>query len=172
MPKLIALSALCALLAALALPAGSLAGAPVVHDHANFTSASHADNWCGIDGTSVDRVVEQYAQDASGAFVDTISVKTLFTATSGKSMLIQTAGLGKGSAPIVNGDGTFTSFFTGAGLGPKFSLPNGAPLVIDVGLVGFAVTLDANGNFVSFEVLFVKGPHPAGCDTIVAALKS
>lgn len=171
MRRLITLAGCCALLVALAVPASSVAGQPVVNDHANFTSDPYPDNWCGIDGTSVDTVHDQFKQDATGATIENFNVKTLFTASaSGKSMTIQSSGSGKTSAPIDNGDGTYTLITRNAGLTPKFSFPNGPPIVIDVGLVGFAVTFDSNDNFIGFEVLYQHGQRPPGCDAIIAAL--
>jgi hypothetical protein len=155
-----------------AVPALGLAATPIIHEHFNFTSDPYDDNLCGIDGTSVDRVVVQYSEDASGASIENVNVKTLFAATaSGKSLEIQSAGARRASAPIDNGDGTYSIILQNTGPSPKFKLPNGPPLVMDVGLVEFRITFDsATDEFVSFEVLRVKGQRPPGCDQIVAAL--
>ncbi len=153
-------------------PALGFAGPPVVQEHFNFTSDSYDDGWCGIAGVSVDRVVVQYSEDASGASIERINVKTLFTAmASGKSMQIHQAGARKASAPIDNRDGTYSIILQNTGPSPKFKLPNGPVLVMDVGLIEFRITFDsATGEFLSFEVLREKGQRPPGCDTIVAAL--
>jgi hypothetical protein len=157
---------------AAAVPALGVAAKPVVTDHLNFTSDPYDDSWCGIAGTSVDRVVVQYKEDATGASMENDSITTLFTATvSGKSMEIRQTGVRKRSAPIDNGDGTFTVVVDNRGLSPAFKLPNGPPIVLDVGLVEFRVTFDsATGDFLSFEVVRERGQRPPGCDAIIAAL--
>ena len=44
-------------------------------------------------------------------------------------------------------------------------------LVRSAGQGIFELPFDSStGEFVSFEVIDLKGPHPAGCDIIVAAL--
>jgi hypothetical protein len=168
--RLLALSG--AVFLALALPAIGVAAAPVIHEHFNFTSDPYDYNWCGIDGTSVDSGVVDFKLDAGGASIENQQVTTFFTATaSGKSMEIHTTGVVKVSASIDNGDGTFTVVVTNMGTRPQFKLPNGPVLVRSAGLAMFGVTFDSvTGRFVSFEVLDLKGPHPPGCDIIVAAL--
>ena len=155
-----------------AVPALGLAAAPVVNVHVSFTSDPYDDNWCGIDGTSVDRVVAHYKEDASGASILNLNITALFTATeSGKSMEIRQTGVQRASAPIDNGDGTYSVIATNSGQSPTFKLPNGPVIVLSVGLVEFLVTFDiATGEFVSFEVLKESGQHPPGCALIVAAL--
>jgi hypothetical protein len=172
MSKLFALGALAATLLVALVAASARAGPPLIHEHANFTSDPYDDNWCGIAGTSVDRVVAHYKEDASGAFIETLNVTTVFTATeSGRSMEIRQTGSRRGSAPIDNGDGTVSIVVTNSGQSPGFKLSNGPPIVLDVGLVQFLLTFDAvTGDFISFEVLKVAGPRPPGCDLIIAAL--
>jgi hypothetical protein len=168
--RLIVLAGSIALLAALALPASSVAGKPIVNEHDNFTSDPYPDNQCGIDGTSIDTVHDQYRQDASGASIENINISTFFTAaSSGKSMTIQETEVSKSSAPTDNGDGTFTFIVKDAGLGPKFTFADGTHL-LDRGTIGFAITVDSTGEFVSFEVLYQHGQRPAGCDTIIGEL--
>ena len=154
-----------------AVPALGLAAAPIVREHFNFTSDPYDDNWCGIDGTGVDRVVVQYSEDASGASIENVNVTIVFTATSsGKSMEVHIARVGKTTARVDNGDGTVTIFATNDGV-QSFKLPNGPMLVRDAGSITFAVTLDAaTGDFISFEVVEEHGQFPPGCDQIVAAL--
>jgi hypothetical protein len=158
--------------AALTATVPALAAAPVINEHFSFTSDPYAQNWCGIEGTSVDRVVGHFKLDASGASIDNIQSKSLFTATaSGESMEIHITGVVKVSAPIDNGDGTFTVIVRNMGARPQFKLPNGPLLVRSAGHGIFGLTFDSStGEFVSFEVIDLKGPHPAGCDIIVAAL--
>ncbi len=93
-------------------PLYGLAAAPVVHEHAHFTSDVYDDQWCGIAGTSVDRVVAQYVERESGASVETLNIATVFTATaSGTSMLIRQTGARHAGAPVDNGDGTYSALF-------------------------------------------------------------
>jgi len=75
-------------------------------------------------------------------------------------------------APTDNGDGTSTAVVTVNGLSPKISELNGPPLAVDTGSITFLVTFDtATGEFISAEVLSIKGPRPVtDCDVFVAAL--
>lgn len=166
MQKLIALAAGIALVGALALPASNATAAQIGHDH--FVSDPYADNWCGIDGTSVDTVVANYTLDGSRT---SLNVKTIFTATaSGKSMEIQQTGLRSQSAPVDNGDGTYSITGTAAGQSPRFMLPTGQ-VIVDTGLlVGVATFDSATDEFLSFEIVKLAGPRPTACDAIVAAL--
>jgi hypothetical protein len=166
MRRLIVLAGSIALVAALALPAANVGAATIGHDH--FTSDPYADNWCGIDGTSVDTVVANYTPDGSRA---SINVKTIFTATaSGKSMEIRQTGLRRESAPVDNGDGTYSVTFTNAGQSPGFKLPSGV-VIVDAGLlIGVATFDSATDEFLSFEILKQSAPRPDACDAIIAAL--
>lgn len=170
MRKLIVIAS-CALAAA-ALPALALAAAPVFQEHVNFTSDPYADNLCGIPGTAVDDVVAIFTLYEDGASLERGNVLTVFTATAtGKSVEIRSAGARQRSAPIDNGDGTYSILVQVTGPSPIFKLPNGPAIVLDVGLVQFRITFDsATDQFLSFEVLRVEGPRPAGCETLVAAL--
>jgi hypothetical protein len=153
-------------------PALGLGAAPVFFDHANFTSDPQLDSICGVDATFVDRVVETYRQAADGSSTDNLMLTTTITAlASGKSITFKSAGVAKQSAPVANSDGTFTFTATVNGLSPKIQGLGGPPLAVDTGSITFSITDDANGDFVSFEVLSIKGPRPAaGCDAIAAAL--
>ncbi len=151
----------------LALAAAASAGA-IGHDH--FTSDPYADSWCGLAGTSVDRVVANYTTaDESRA---SINVLTTFTVTAtGKQLEIRSTGVRLESAPIDNGDGTYSLIFTNAGQSPKFKVPNGPVIGVDVGLIMFDVTFDkATGDFVSFSVVRVAGQRPGLDSQICAAL--
>ena len=126
----------------------------------------------GIDGVSVDRVVATFSADASGATLERLNVRTLFTSNAtGKSFEIHSAGARRAAAPIDNGDGTHSIVTQNSGPSPIFKLPNGPMVWHDVGLIEFRLTFDqATGDFVSFEVMRVSGPREPGCDAIVAAL--
>jgi hypothetical protein len=165
MRKLILLAGSVALVAMLSL--ASIAGAAQIgHDH--FTSDPYGDNWCGVEGTSIDYVVANYTLDGSRA---SINVKTIFTATtSGKSMEITQTGVRKASAPTDNGDGTYSVVFLNAGQSPRFKLPTGQ-VIQDTGLLEGVATFDAaTDEFLSFEVVKLAGPRSNACDAIVAAL--
>lgn len=150
--------------AAMAFAAAATAAAPG-HDH--FVSDPYADGWCGIQGTSVDTVVANYTPDGSRV---SLNVKTLFTATaSGTSMEIRSTGL-REQTVTVNPDGTSTVLFTNSGQAPGFKLANGPVLGLDVGFGEGLATLDANGDFVSFELIKHAGQLPAVCPQIIAAL--
>jgi hypothetical protein len=160
-------SLLAASAVALAL-AATLPAATIGHDH--FMSDPYPDSWCSLAGTSVDRVVANYTTtDESRA---SINVLTTFTVTAtGKQLEIRSTGVRKESAPIDNGDGTYSLILTNAGQSPKFKLPKGPVIGLDVGLIMFDVTFDtATGDFVSFSVLRVEGQRPALDSQICAAL--
>lgn len=163
-----------ALAIAITVPAVAVAGKPVIHEHFNFTSDPYGPfDLCGVAVTGVDTVVGQFSQDATGANIGAGNVVSVLTATaSGKSIEFQQAGVSKGSALTDNGDGTVSSLLTISGLSPKVSVFHGPPLGIDAGEITFRLTFDAStGAFISFDVVSVKGPRPAGsCDPIVAAL--
>jgi hypothetical protein len=170
MRKLIVLAGTIALLGALAFPAAGIAGKPIISEHDNFTSDPYPDGWCGIAGTSVDVVHDQYREDASGASIENVNITTYFTAaSSGKSMTIQSSGVHQQNTPTDNGDGTFTFILANSGIGPKFTFADGTRL-LDRGTIGFALTVDSNDEFVSFDVLYQHGQRPPGCDTIIAEL--
>jgi hypothetical protein len=149
-----------------ALTAATAGAARIGHDH--LTSDPYADQWCGIVGTSVDYVVANYTLDGPRT---SLNVRTIFTATaSGKSMEIKQTGLRLESAPVDNGNGTYSIFFTSAGQSPAFRLPTGA-VIIDTGFVESVATFDsATGDFISFDIVKQAGPRPLACNAIVAAL--
>lgn len=163
MSKHVAVAAVVAT-AAMAFAVGATA-APPSHDH--FVSDPYADGWCGIQGTSVDTVVANYTTDESRV---SLNIRTLFTATaSGKSMEIRATGLEEQTV-TVNPDGSSTVLFRNSGQDPGFKLPNGPVLGIDVGFGEGLVTFDANGDFVSFQLIKHAGQLPAVCPQIIAAL--
>jgi hypothetical protein len=161
------------LIGLMASSAGATATGPTV-EHFHFTSDPYPSNICGIDVIGVDTVSGMFSVSASGASINAAEVTTVLTnPTSGKSITFMSAGVGKQSALIDNGDGTSSIVFTVNGLSPKISELNGPPLDgIDTGSITFVVTFDtATGDFISFNVLSIKGPRPAvGCDLITAAL--
>jgi hypothetical protein len=145
---------------ALAAPA-----AAVGHDH--FTSDPYPDEWCGIVGTSVDRVVSNYTDGR-----ESLDVRTTFSDANGTPLLeIRSTGVRKDGPPIDNGDGTYSEIFTNAGLSPSFKIPNGPTIGSDVGLIQFLITFDSDtGNFVG-DVLKVAGQREALDAQVCAALQ-
>jgi hypothetical protein len=150
---------------ALALAAAA-AAATVGHDH--FTSDPYPDEWCGIVGTSVDRVVSNYTDSR-----ESLDVRTTFSDANGTPLLeIRSTGVRKDGPPIDNGNGTYSEIFTNAGQSPSFKIPNGPTIGNDVGLVQFRITFDsATGNFVGFDVVKVAGQREALDAQVCAALQ-
>ena len=152
-------------------PALGLAAQPVVSGHFNFTSDPYADTVCGVDVTAVDRVVETFKQDASGASIDTASVTTTFTAASGRSVEFHHSGLIKQTAATDNGDGTISFVFVISGNAPLVKIPNGPVLGHSTGTATLLVTADAAhpDHFISFEFVRDTGlPKEGGGDPCVA----
>src|SRR3954468_15199394 len=158
---------------------GTAAGAakPAVNGHDHFVSDPYPDEWCGIEGTSVDTVVAHFMERAGGTSLEAINITTMFTATdSGKSISIKETGSRVGGARVDNGDGTYSVTSSARGQSPKFKIVQGPVLGIDVGHVAFRLTFDAAtdewlGFIDGFEVLKEAGQRPVvECDAIVAAL--
>jgi hypothetical protein len=174
MRKVSALATIAAALVLMGLTASSAAAAPPFIEHTHFTSEPFTDNICGIDVIGVVTVSGFFLEFASGASVGGGEATTVLTnPESGKSITFKNAGVSLASAPIDNGDGTSSVVVTVNGLSPKISELNGPPLDgIDTGSITLLVTFDtATGEFISADVLNIRGPRPAvGCDLIVAAL--
>jgi hypothetical protein len=173
MRKLSAALAGGALLLALALPAVGLAARPVTVERLYMPpTQSGSDTICGIDVTVVNSASGVFVQEESGAEIVAGRSTTVFTNPStGESITFTQSGVATTSAPVDNGDGTLTSTFTVNGTSPKIQVVGGEPITIDTGSITFSITTDASGHFLSFDVVSVKGPRPAGgCDAIVAAL--
>jgi hypothetical protein len=154
---------LVALITALAvLPGSALGGKPVEQFHDHFTE-SFSDEICGIP-VDVDLVVtDNFFLYADDSFKDTSSFSSTVTnPTNGKSVVISSAGLVSGPAPIVDEEaGTITFFTSFKGLPEKIQTANGRVLLRDAGVVTFADTFDLEtGDFISSEITVNKGPHP------------
>jgi hypothetical protein len=167
MQKLRVVFGFVALVSALALSAANASAAQIGHDH--FVSDPYPDNWCGIDGTSVDNVVANYTLDGSRT---SLRVMTTFTATaSGKSMEILQSGLRTSGSPVDNGDGTYTVTFTNSGPSPLILLPTGQALPETGLLVGVATFDSATDDFLDFEIVKLAGLRTSGsCTQIIAAM--
>jgi hypothetical protein len=154
---------LVALITALAvLPGSALGGKPVEQFHDHFTE-SFSDEICGIP-VDVDLVVtDNFFLYADDSFKDTSSFSSTVTnPTNGKSVVISSAGLVSGPAPLVDEEaGTITFFTSFKGLPEKIQTANGRVLLRDAGFVTFADTFDLEtGDFISSEITVNKGPHP------------
>jgi hypothetical protein len=154
---------LVALITALAvLPGSALGGKPVEQFHDHFRE-SFSDEICGIP-VDVDLVVtDNFFLYADDSFKDTSSFMATFTnPANGKSVVISSAGLVSGPAPLVDEEaGTITFFTSFKGLPEKIQTANGRVLLRDAGVVTFADTFDLEtGDFISSEITVNKGPHP------------
>jgi hypothetical protein len=173
MRKASALATIAAAAMLMGLMASSAGATARTVEHFHFTSDPYPSNICGIDVIGVDTVSGMFSVSASGATINAAEVTTVYTnPTSGKSITFMNAGVARQSAPIDNGDGTSSVVITVNGPSPKISGLNGPPLAVDTGSITFLATFDtATGEFISFDVLSIKGPRPAGgCDQITAAL--
>jgi hypothetical protein len=171
---------LVALVAVLAIIPGTALGAkPIEQFHDHFTD-SFSDELCGI-AVDVEIVVtDNFFVYSEESFKDTASVRATFTnPANGKSIVISNAGQVSGPPPIIDEEaGTITFLTSFKGLPEKIQTVHGAVLLRDVGFVTFADTFDLEtGDFISSEVLFVKGPHPdldsdfeLFCDVVTGAL--
>jgi hypothetical protein len=154
---------LLALIAALAvLPASALGAKPIEQFHDHFTE-SFSDEICGIP-VEVDIVVtDNFFLYADDSFKDTSSfMSTVTNPANGKSVVISSAGLVSGPAPIVDEEaGTITFLTSFKGLPEKIQTANGPVLLRDAGFVTFADTFDLETDeFISSEITVNKGPHP------------
>ena len=134
-------SVVCALVVAglaIAVPAIGSAGKVVFHSHENFRD-SFADEFCGIQGTSVVKGVDNFQLLSDNTFRDNFEVNQVFAATaSGKSVVLHVAEQVVGTdQPIDNGDGTVTVVYTFKGLPEQLRLQNGRVLSRDAGSVTF-----------------------------------
>jgi hypothetical protein len=160
---------------------GASAAAPVENQHTRSTD-TFRDKVCGIRGTSVINVVDNFKLYADGTFRDTARFRQVFTARNGKSVVIFSAGQVTGlDDPIQNADGTITFINTYKGLPEKLSIAGGPTLSRDAGKVTLATTFRPlpNGDlkFVSQTVSGEHGPHPdldsgfeVFCNVLVPAL--
>jgi hypothetical protein len=167
------LMGLCALAIALALPVGGSAatGPPVVSGHGSF--GPFPDNQCGIDGTTVISISGVTKIDATGATLQHGDVKGTFTSSAtGKSIDFHSSETEKTTAPVDNGDGTYSFLLHGSGLIDKVSVPNGPPLDVIAGERDILFTVDAaTGEYISLQWLHTGGSSGiVGCDVIVPAL--
>jgi hypothetical protein len=171
---------LVAAVTALALGPGIALGAkPVERFHDHFTE-SFSDEVCGI-AVDVDLVVnDNFFLYADESFKDTVSVRTTLTnPANGNAVVVSAAGQTSGDATIDEDAGTITFLVSVKGLPQKIQTLHGPVLLRDAGFVLFEDTFDLEtGDFISSEVVFVKGPHPElesdftlFCEVITGALE-
>jgi hypothetical protein len=161
------------------LPAPALAAQPIEQFHDHFTD-SFSDEICGIPVDVGLVVTDNFFVYADDTFKDTSSVKTTFTnPENGKSVVVSSAGQITGPPPVVNDEaGTITVLTSYKGLPEKIQTAHGAVLLRDAGIITFADTFDLEtGEFISFEIILNKGPHPEAdsdgtlfCEVITGAL--
>jgi hypothetical protein len=170
-----------ALALTIAISGGASAAAPTVNEHTSSTE-TFPEEICGVPGTSTLSVVDNFKLFADGTFLDTISSREVFTAESGKSVVISVDRQASGPAdPIQNADGTITFITTYTGLPEKLSIYHGPTLLLNAGTATIANTFRPlpNGDleFVSMTVSGEHGPQPdldSGfelfCDVLTPAL--
>ena len=164
--------------ALLAVVASSAVAAPATQHHSGKVTTTNTNaNQCDIPGTQVETFMANVTDLPDGTRRFEFWDRWTFTsALSGKSIESFAAEqMTTNTAPIDNGDGTVSFFFTFTGLEQRLKLPNGAVLGRDVGPITFTLTYDANGDLLSFAVSGVNGPHPlfdAGgyCTILIPAL--
>ena len=97
------------------------------------------------------------------SFKDTSSVMVTFTnPVNEKAVVISNAGQIVGPPPIIDeAAGTITFLTSFKGLPEKIQTSHGPVLLRDAGIATFADTFDLEtGEFLSSDVVIVKGPHP------------
>jgi len=163
-----------------------LAGAPagaaapeVVHTKVNVSLP-------GIDvcGFTVDSVVQ--GTNTFQMFVDRFGnvsiqflshvVRTLTDEANGNVVHVESAGRDRFQLdPVVNPDGTMTTTDTLTGMSQRVYTSHRNTLLKDAGFISFVATFDAEGNFLSEQVI-EHGPHPFGgdftvfCEAIASAI--
>jgi hypothetical protein len=157
------------------IPAGA-AAAQVSHTNVDVSLT-------GIDvcGFTVDSVVRgtdtfQVSFDRSGnvSMIQDMShvVSTITNEANGKLVYVENAGRDNLPLPVANADGTFTTTDTLTGMPVRIYTSHSSTFA-QRGYLSFVDTFDADGNFLSGQVI-VHGPHPPGdapfCDAITSAL--
>jgi hypothetical protein len=175
-----------ALTGLMTLVAGWLAGAPAGAAAPQVSHTKVSVSLPGIDvcGFTVDSVVQ--GTDTFQVFVDRLGnvsiqdlshvVSTLTNQANGKVVHVANAGRDAFQPdPVVNPDGTITSTDTLTGMPVRVYTAHSDTLVKDVGYFSFVDTFDAQGNFLSEQVI-AHGQHPFGgdftvfCDAIASAI--
>jgi hypothetical protein len=171
---------LVALVVVLAIIPGTALGAkPVEKFHDHFTE-SFSDVLCGIPVEVELVVTDNFFLYADESFKNTTRVQaTVTNPANGNAVVLSSAGLTSGRATIDEAAGTITFLVSVKGLPEKIQTAQGPVLLRDAGFVLFEDTFDLEtGDFISSEVVFVKGPHPEldsdfalFCEVITGALE-
>jgi hypothetical protein len=176
--KALTLAALCALAAALALPASGAAGTPPTVQTVHFTSGPYTTSVCGIDNVvETDEEDGVFKTDANGQMSGggLGLEETITNPATGKTVRYEQTG--SGTAPSSpegnpNGDGTYTVHFALSGMFKYSSLPGG-PLLSGSGHFAVDAVLDSSFNVISIQV-HSGGSTPLNnndpCPLIVSAL--
>jgi hypothetical protein len=161
------------------IPGKALGAQPIEQFHDHFTE-SFSDEICGIPVDVEAVVTDNFFLYADGSFKDTSSVQATFTnPVNGNSVTLASAGQVTGPPPIVDEEaGTITFLTSFIGLPERIQTANGPVLLRDAGILTFADTFDLEtGDFLSAEIVVVKGPHPEAdsdftlfCEVISGAL--
>jgi hypothetical protein len=175
--RIVALAGLVAVMLMAVMAPGAAAAQPVEQAHDTFSDTNTTDNLCGIDGSSYDNGVDNFAVFADGSSRDEFRLNYVFTSSAtGRSVELFVAQVSAATVDV-HPDGSRTYIVTFNGLPEKIRLPNGSVLSRDAGRVIFLDTEDADGNFVSRTLIDESGPHPdldsdfaIFCDVIVPAL--
>ena len=181
-PKLLRAFLLVSALALAIAPAGAI-GAKPDRLHQRVFEFFEADNVCGLTvDTTVSGVFTDLAfVDKDGnlvRFLNLSSIRVTITDADGDSVVVQNAGLFESREVVDEAAGTISFFSTFKGLPEKIQTPKGPVLLRDAGIATFVDTFDlATGEFISSDVIVVKGPHPeldsdfeAFCEVVTEAL--
>lgn len=163
-------------------PASALAAKPE-HEHAKFVDTVENVDVCGVNVDIVARGVftDIAFFDKEGNFLrfkSLSSVRTVFTADDGRSVLQHSAGAFIFEEVVDEEGGTVTLLFTFKGLPNQLRAPQGGVVLRDVGFITFAEVHDLEtGEVLSFDIVVNKGPHPEAesdftifCDAFLEAL--
>jgi hypothetical protein len=165
-PTLLRTLLLAVVLALAVAPAGAL-GAKPERFHERVVEFFEAEDVCGftVDVTVEGVFTDLVFFDKEGNFVRFMSLSSFrvtFTEADGDSVVLQNSGLFQEAEPIIDEEaGTITFVVTFKGLPEKIQTAQGPVLTRDAGIVTFAETFDLEtGEFISTEIIAVKGPHP------------
>jgi hypothetical protein len=176
--RLTALTALAALVVALALPASALAASPIVDSFHDKGTDTFENEICGFTGTSVIRFNNVITIFGDGRFKAAGSFSEVFSADNGKSVRISSAGTFTDAAAIIDEDaGTITFTSTYKGLPELIKGANGQTQTRDAGIIAFIDVVDLDTfDLISSDVV-QRGPHPEAdsdfnlfCEAVTAAL--
>jgi hypothetical protein len=163
----------------LALIASSSAAASPAGEHhsAKVTTTNPDADQCDIPGTEVETFMANVTDLPNGTRRFEFWDRWIFTSALTRKSIESFAAeqMTTNVDPIDDGDGTVSLIFHFTGLEQRLKLPNGEVLARDVGPITFTLTLDANGDFVSFTASGEKGPHPlfdsgGYCNVLIPAL--